>query len=164
MKYKILNTRAPRVDAIDKVTGKAIYTDDMSLPMMLRCAVLHSPLAHAKILNIDASRAVKLPGVKAVITGKDVSTVKYGVSPARYDETILCTDKVRYVGDEIAAVAAVDIDTALEAISLINVDYEELPPVLDGIKAMEEGQPQIHEKYERNICAQVHWNFGDCDC
>lgn len=163
MKYKILNTRTPRVDAIDKVTGKAIYTDDMSLPMMLRCAVLHSPLAHAKILNIDTCRAAKLPGVKAIITGKDVSSVKYGVSPARYDETILCTDKVRYVGDEIAAVAAVDIDTALEAISLIDVDYEELPPVLDCIKAMEEGQPQIHEKYERNICAQVHWNFGDCD-
>jgi len=163
MTYKILNTRAPRVDAVDKVTGKAQYTDDLSRPGMLRCAILHSPLAHARILNIDTSRAERLPGVKMIITGKDAGTIEYGVSPARYDENILALDRVRYVGDEVAAVAAVDIDTALEAVSLIDVDYDELPPVLDGIRAMEEGQPRIHEKYERNICAEVHWNFGDCD-
>ena len=163
MPYSILNTRAPRVDAVDKVTGRAIYTDDMSRPGMLRCAILHSPLAHARILNMDVSRALKLPGVKAVITGKDAGTVRYGVSPARYDENILAVDKVRYVGDEVAAVAAVDLDTALEAVSLIDVDYEELPAVLDGLKAMEEGQPQIHEKYQRNVCAEVHWKFGDVD-
>ena len=163
MKYKILNTRAPRVDAVDKVTGKAVYTDDMSRPGMLRCAVLHSPLAHANILRVDISRAVKLRGVKAVITGKEAGSVRYGVSPARYDETILCTDKVRYVGDEIAAVAAIDQDTALEAVSLIDVDYEELPPVLDGRNAMQDGLSRIHEKYENNICAQVHWHFGDVD-
>jgi 4-hydroxybenzoyl-CoA reductase subunit alpha len=163
MPYSILNTRAPRVDAVDKVTGRAIYTDDMSRPGMLRCAILHSPLAHARILSVDVSRALKLPGVKAVITGKDASTVRYGVSPARYDESILAVDKVRYVGDEVAAVAAVDLDTALEAVSLLDVDYEELPAVLDGLKAMEEGQPQIHDKYLRNVCAEVHWKFGDVD-
>ncbi len=163
MPYKILNTRAPRVDAVDKVTGKAVFTDDLKKPGMLRCAILHSPLAHAKILKIDTSRAEKLPGVKAVITGRDAGTINYGVSPARYDENILCLDKVRCVGDEIAAVAAVDMDTALEAVELIDVEYEELPPVLNGLEAMIEGQPQIHDKYERNICAQVHWKFGDCD-
>ncbi|HHE46681.1 MAG TPA: 4-hydroxybenzoyl-CoA reductase, partial [Bacteroidetes bacterium] len=163
MTYKILNTRAPRVDAVDKVTGKAQYTDDLSRPGTLRCAILHSPIAHGRILNIDTSRAEKLPGVKAVVTGKDAGDIRYGVSPARYDETILCTDKVRYVGDEVAAVAAVDLDTALEAVSLIVVDYDELPPVLDGSKAMDEEQPQIHEKYKRNICAEVHWKFGDVD-
>jgi len=163
MTYKILNTRVPRVDAVDKVTGKAQYTDDLSRPGMLRCAILHSPIAHGKILNIDTSRALKLPGVKAIVTGKEAGSIKYGVSPARYDENILALDRVRYVGDEVAAVAAVDIDTALEAVSLIDVDYEELPPVLDGLKAMEDDQPQLHEKYKNNVCAQVHWNFGDCD-
>jgi len=161
MSYKILNTRAPRVDAVDKVTGKAQYTDDLSRPGMLYCAILHSPIAHGKILNIDTSKAQKLPGVRAIITGKETGDIMFGVSPARYDETILCIDKVRYVGDEVAAVAATDIDSALEAVSLIEVDYDELPPVLDGLRAMEEGVPQIHEKYRRNICAQVHWNFGD---
>lgn len=163
MSYKILNSRAPRVDAVDKVTGKAQYTDDLTRPGMLRCAILHSPIAHGKILHIDTSRALKLPGVKGIVTGKEAGTIRYGVSPARYDENILALDRVRYVGDEVAAVAAVDIDTALEAVSLIDVDYEEFPPVLDGWTAMEEGQPQLHEKYKNNVCAQVHWNFGDCD-
>lgn len=113
--YRILNTRAPRVDAWDKVTGKAQYTDDLKRPGMLYGAILHSPIGHGKILNIDTSRAENLPGVKAVITWKDVGTQPYGVSPARYDETIFCFDKVRYVGDEIAAVAAIDPDIAREA-------------------------------------------------
>ncbi|MBT3232292.1 MAG: molybdopterin-dependent oxidoreductase [Calditrichaeota bacterium] len=163
MSYKILNTRVPRVDAVDKATGKAVYTDDLKRPGMLRCAILHSPLAHGKILKIDTSKAMALPGVKAIITGKEAGTVKYGVSPARYDENVLCLDKVRYVGDEIAAVAAIDQDTALEAVSLIEVDFEEIPPVLDGFNAMEEGLPQLHEKYKKNKCAEVHWDFGDCD-
>ena len=108
--YRILNTRAPRVDAIDKVTGKAVYTDDLKKPGMLYAAILHSPIAHAKILNIDTSLAEKLPGVKSVVTWKDAGTEPYGVSPARYDETIFCSDRVRYIGDEIAAVAAVDAE------------------------------------------------------
>jgi len=162
-KYRILNTRAPRVDAKDKATGKALYTDDLNRPNMLKAALLHSPLAHARILNIDTSRAQRLPGVKAVVTYREAGTTPYGVSPARYDETIFCHDKVRYVGDEIAAVAAVDLDTALEAVSLIKVDFEELPIVLDGRTAIDEGQPRLHEMYDNNICAQVHWNFGDIE-
>ena len=97
---------------------------------MLYGALLQSPVAHAKILNIDPSEAKKFPGVKAVVTAKEAGMIKYGVSPARYDETFFCSDKVRYVGDEIAAVAAVDIETAEKAISLIKVEYEELPAVL----------------------------------
>lgn len=162
-KYRILNTRAPRVDAADKVTGKALFTDDLKRSGLLTVAVLHSPLAHARILNIDTSRAESLPGVKAVVTHREAGTRPYGVSPARYDETIFCHDKVRYVGDEIAAVAAIDLDTALEAVSLIKVDFEELPLVLDGRTAMEEGQPQLHEMYKNNICAEVHWHFGDIE-
>jgi len=82
-KYRILNTRAPRVDAIDKSTGKAVYTDDLKRPNMLTAALLHSPLAHARILNIDTSRAERLPGVKAVVTYREAGTTPYGVSPAR---------------------------------------------------------------------------------
>ncbi|UCD64870.1 MAG: molybdopterin-dependent oxidoreductase, partial [Candidatus Zixiibacteriota bacterium] len=162
-KYRILNTRAPRVDAVDKVTGKALYTDDLNRPDMLTGAILHSPLAHARILSIDTSRAERLPGVKAIVTYREAGTTPYGVSPARYDETIFCHDRVRYVGDEIAAVAAVDLDTALEAVKLIKVDFEELPLVLDGRTAMDDGQPQLHEMYKRNICARVNWHFGDIE-
>ncbi len=161
--YRILNTRAPRVDAPDKVMGKVPYTDDLRRPGMLTAAILHSPLAHARILDIDTSRAERLPGVRAVVTHREAGVTPYGVSPARYDETIFCHDRVRYVGDEIAAVAAIDLDTALEAVNLIKVDFEELPVVLEGRAAMDEGQPQLHEMYKRNICAQVHWHFGDIE-
>ena len=130
---------------------------------MLYAAILQSPIAHGKILNIDTSRAKKLPGVKGIITAKEAGLVKYGVSPARYDETLFCHDKVRYVGDEIAAVAAVDLPTALEAVDLIKVDYEELPAVLDMFEAMKEGAPQIHDEFPGNINAEVHQEFGDTE-
>ena len=161
--YAVLNSRAPRVDAFDKVTGRAVYTDDMKLPGMLRGAILHSPLAHARIVSIDTSEAEKLPGVKAVITHKDTPGIPFGVSPARYDEQIFCSDKVRYVGDEIAAVAAESYETARNALNLIKVEFEELPPVLDGRRAMDEDVPQIHDKYPRNLVQEVHWKFGDVE-
>ncbi|MBU3914997.1 molybdopterin-dependent oxidoreductase, partial [bacterium] len=122
-----------------------------------------SPHAHAKILNIDTSEAKKLPGVKSVVTAKDAGLIPYGVSPARYDETMFCHDKVRYVGDEIAAVAAVDLATALRAIELIKVDYEELPAVFTIEEAMAEGAPVLHDKYPGNVCAEVHHEFGDVE-
>jgi len=159
--FDVLNSRAPRLDAPDKATGRAIYTEDLNRPGQLYGAILQSPLAHARILNIDATRAERHPGVKAVITARDVGLTRYGVSPARYDETLFAHDKVRYVGDEIAAVAAVDLETALEAIELIKVDFEELPAVFDPHQAMTEGAPQLHEDYPRNICAEVHQEFGD---
>ncbi len=161
--YCVINRRVPRLDAPDKATGRATYVDDMTLPGMLYGALLQSPLAHARILNIDTSRAEKLPGVKAVVTAEEADVVRYGVSPARYDETLFCRDKVRYVGDEIAAVAAVDLETALEAVSLIRVDYEELPAVFTPEEAMAEGAPLIHENHPRNICAEVHQEFGDVE-
>jgi len=161
--YRVLNTRAPKVDAFDKVTGRAVYTDDMTVPGALRGAILHSPVAHARIAHLDVSKARALPGVAAVITAAEAGDVKYGVSPARYDETVLASDKVRYVGDEVAAVAAVDLDTALEALSRIEVEYEELPAVLDAHEAMAQGAAQLHEEYRGNVCAQVHQHFGDVD-
>ena len=161
--YNVINTRAPRVDAPDKATGRAVYTDDLQFSNLLYGAMVQSPLAHGRIKNIDISKAQKLPGVKAVVTAKDVEIIPYGVSPARYDETIFAVDKVRYVGDEVAAVAAVDWETAQEAATLIKVDYEELPAVFDPFEAVAEGAPQVHETYPRNLCGEVHQEFGDVE-
>ena len=161
--YRVLNTRAPRVDGPAKATGQAKYADDFKMPGMLYTAILQSPVAHARIVHIDTSKAKKLPGVKAVVTSKEAGLIKYGVSPARYDETLFAHDKVRYVGDEIAAVAAFDQDTAQEALSLIKVDYEELPAVFDMFEAMKEGAPQIHDEFPGNMNAEVHQEFGDTE-
>ena len=141
-KYSTVNSRAPRIDAPDKVTGAAKFINDFNMPGQLYGAMLQSPLAHARIVNIDTSKAKKLPGVKAVITAKEAGSVKYGVSPARYDETVFCIDKVRYIGDEIAMLAAVDRQTALEAVSLIDVEYEELPAILSIEDAIWRAVPQ----------------------
>ncbi len=161
--YNVINTRAPRVDAPDKATGRAVYTDDLQFSNLLYGAMVQSPLAHGRIKNIDISKAQKLPGVKAVVTAKDLEIIPYGVSPARYDETIFAVDKVRYVGDEVAAVAAIDWETAQEAASLIKVDYEELPAVFDPFEAVAEGAPLVHEAYPRNLCGEVHQEFGDVE-
>lgn len=161
--YSVINRRAPRLDAPDKATGRATYIDDMTLPGMLYGALLQSPIAHGRILNIDTSAARRLPGVKAVVTAEDAGFIKYGVSPARYDENVFCHDRVRHVGDDVAAVAAVDLETAIEAVSLIKVDYEELPPLLTVEDAMAEGAPQLHDKYPGNICGEVHQEFGDVE-
>ncbi len=163
MTYHVINRRTPRLDAPDKATGRAVYIDDMTMPGMLYGALVQSPLAHARILNIDTSRARALPGVKAVVTAEDADRVHYGVSPARYDETVFCYDRVRHVGDDVAAVAAVDRETALEAASFVRVEYEELPAVFTPEEAMADGAPQLHDKYPRNVCAEVHQEFGDVE-
>jgi len=153
----------PRVDAVDKVTGRAQYTGDLSLPNMIHGKILGSPIAHGLIKRIDVSKAEALPGVIAVITGKDVTDTTYGVSPARYDEHVLAKDKVRHVGDEVAAVAAIDERTAERALSLIEVEYDELPAVLDPAAAVADGAPQLHERYKNNINTLVDHEFGDLD-
>lgn len=161
--FDIISTRANRIDGPDKATGKAIFTDDLSRPGMLYGALLQSPHAHAKILAIDTSEAEKLPGVKSVITAREAGSVKYGVSPARYDETVFAVDKVRYVGDEIAAVAAVSLGIALKAVELIRVEYEVLPAVFTVEDAVEEDAPQLHDDFPGNLCAEVHQEFGDVE-
>jgi CO/xanthine dehydrogenase Mo-binding subunit len=161
--FSVVGGRGPRLDAADKVTGRALYTDDLTRPGMLHGAILHSPVAHARIKNIDTSKAERLPGVKAVLTAKNTPDIPFGVSPARYDETVLAIDTVRYVGDEVAAVAAVDLETAHQALALIDVDYEELPAVLDADAAMADGAPQLHEMYAGNVCAKVEQDFGDIE-
>jgi 4-hydroxybenzoyl-CoA reductase alpha subunit len=161
--YHTVNSRVPRVDARSKATGEARYTADLSMPGMLYGALVQSPVAHARILNIDISRAKRVPGVKDIVTSKEAGTVRYGVSPARYDETVFCVDKVRYVGDEIAAVAAVDPETAQEAASLIRVEYEPLPALLDIESAMSDGAVLVHDDFPGNIGAEVHQEFGNVE-
>ena len=161
--YAVLNTSPVRKGVPEKATGQAKYTGDITLPNMLYGAILHSPLAHARILHIDATKAKKLPGVKAVLTTKEVSNIKFGHSPARFDETALAVDKVRHVGDEVAAVAAVDEQTAREALELIKVDYEELPVILNAVDALADGAPLIHAEYPRNICQEVHNEVGNTE-
>ncbi|MCF8032909.1 MAG: molybdopterin-dependent oxidoreductase [Desulfarculaceae bacterium] len=159
--YTVVGSRARRLDGPEKVTGKAVYLDDMQFKGMLHGAILQSPHAHARIKSIDTSAAEALPGVKAVLTAGNVPDTKYGVSPARYDENILAIDRVRYVGDEVAAVAAVDLETAHQALELIKVEYEPLPFVLDIDQATAEGAPQLHQEYLGNLTAEVHQEFGE---
>ncbi len=153
-----------RYDAPDKVTGRARYTGDIRLPDMLHGKILGSRVAHGIIRRIDTARARELPGVLAVITGRDVPDTWYGVSPARYDEQILAKERVRYVGDEVAAVAAVDEETAERALQLIEVEYEELPAVFDPEEAMQPDAPLVHPehpRFARNVNTKVEWHFGD---
>ena len=162
-KYSVIGKSVPKIDSRVKVTGQAKYTGDLRFPNMLVGKILTSPHAHARILSIDTSEAEKLPGVKAVITHKDVPTLKYGISPARWDENILCIDKVRFVGDKVAAVAALDEDTVYKALKLIKVEYEILPAVFDPIEALKEGAPQVHAEYKGNVNTEIHQNFGNVE-
>lgn len=160
--YSVVGKRLPRLEGVSKATGEAFYTDDLVLPRMLYGKILRSPLPHARILNIDASKALSLPGVKAVITGKDTKGAKYGVYARSSDQQCLATEKVRYIGDEVAAVAAVDEETAMEALNLIRVDYKELPAVFDPEEAMQPRAPLIHQ-VERNIAGKTSLNYGDAE-
>ena len=132
--YSVIGKSLPRVDGIVKATGEAKYTDDMALPGMLYGKILRSPYPHARILHIDTTRAERLPGVKAIFTGRDTDGIRIAfVDNPRYpaDGYILAIDKVRYIGEEVAAVAATEEDIAEEALDLIQVEYEPLPAVFD---------------------------------
>ncbi|MEL7568691.1 MAG: molybdopterin cofactor-binding domain-containing protein, partial [Dehalobacterium sp.] len=159
-KYQVIGHSVPRIDAREKITGKAIFASDFKLPGMLYGKVLRSPYPHARILNIDTSAAERLPGVKTVVTAKDTLQVKYG--PMIPDEQVLAVDKVRYIGDEIAIVAAVDEDTAEEALQLIKVEYDLLPAVFDPELAILEGAPLVHEA-ARNLAVSFTVNQGDVE-
>jgi CO/xanthine dehydrogenase Mo-binding subunit len=139
-----IGKRIPKMDAGEKVTGKAIYIHDLKVPGMLYGKILYSPHPHAKILNIDTSDAEKLPGVKAVLTGYNTPSIKFGFYK---DNTPLKANKVRSCRDEVAAVAAIDPDIAEEALNLIKVEYEILQAVFDPEEAMKEGAPLIHEEH-----------------
>jgi CO/xanthine dehydrogenase Mo-binding subunit len=154
----------PRVDGKSKLTGQAKFTTDVVLPGMLHGKLLRSPLPHAKILSIDTSKAEKLPGVAAVITGKDTWGIRYGfVDTPNYpaEERPIAEDKVRFIGETVAAVVAVDPDIAEDALDLIEVDYDPLPAVFDPEEALKDGAPQIHGEITRTTsCAWEDWGVA----
>lgn len=161
--FTVIGKRLPQADAPAKSRGQANYVADLSMPGMLYGAILRSPHPHARIVNIDCSNALRLKGVRSVITGKDTRGRRYGIMPDTADEMALAIDKVRYIGEAIAAVAAADEDTAGEALELIRVEYDPLPPVLDPTDALKEGAPQVHEQAPGNISCEVNWSFGDME-
>ncbi|HLG74358.1 MAG TPA: xanthine dehydrogenase family protein molybdopterin-binding subunit [Chloroflexota bacterium] len=157
----VVGHNVPRVDAIEKVTGTAQYVADVRLPGMLEGRILRSPYPHARIRSVDTSRAERLPGVIAVVTGEDTPKRKWG--SFQKDQYPLAVDKVRYVGDEVAAVAAIDEATAEEALSLIDVDYELLPAVFDPEEAMRPNAPLIHDDKPGNLALHFVVVRGDPD-
>jgi len=161
--YSIVGKRVPRIDSVPKVKGDMKYSADLYLPGMLYAKVLRSPYAHAKILNIDTTRAEKLPGVRAIITGKDALPYKWGVFAYTRDMQFLPTDKARFFGQEVAAVAAIDEEIAQEAVDLIKVEWEPLPYVLDPEEALLDGAPQLHEDKPGNVSVRIFVNEGNVE-
>ena len=161
MDFEVIGKNVPNLSAPSKAQGRSKYLDDIKLQDMLYCKVLRSPYPHAKILNIDASRAKSHPGVKAVISGYDIPPVKWGNTHQGFDQYTLAIDKVRYMGDHVAAVAAIDEETAEEALDLIKVDYEPLPAVFDTLESMKSGAPQIHEDKPGNIANHILKEYGE---
>jgi len=158
--YSVIGRPLPQIDARERAAGTAEFVSDIKLPGMLQGRILRSPHPHARIMHIDTSKARRLRGVKAVITAEDTPKIPFG--PRTDDWMILAVDKVRFIGDEVAGVAAVDEDTADEALSLIQVEYEPLPAVFDPIEAMQPGAPLIHNK-ERNIVSEFGLSKGDIE-
>ncbi len=166
----------PKVDAVKLAAGKPVYTDDLEMPGMLYAAMLTSPHAHARIVDIDTRKAEALPGVHAVLTYKNVPRVKYASggqsypNPKPYDQVSL-DNKVRHVGDRVAVVAAETPEIAHEALKLIDVEYEVLPAVFDPEEAMQPGAPLVHDEPDttdihdasRNIVHHIHAQVGDAD-
>jgi 4-hydroxybenzoyl-CoA reductase alpha subunit len=162
----IIGASLPRLDARHKVTGQAVYTDDLKFSGMLYGALLRSPIPHGRIKRIDVSAAKALPGVRDVIVGADTPRIKYGnwrLVPSSQDELPLAVDKVRFVGDEVAAVAARDPYTARRALELIEVEYEPLPGLFTVEDATAEGAPLIHEESEGNVSLVRKIEYGDID-
>jgi 4-hydroxybenzoyl-CoA reductase subunit alpha len=161
--FAVIGKRNRKVEGLAKATGRAVYADDIVLPRMLHAKLLRSPHAHARIRGIDAAAALALPGVHAIVTGKDLPEY-YGIIPWTQDEQALCEEKTRYVGDAVAAVAADSELFAEEALRLIRVEYEPLPAVMDIDAALAHPEWKVNEKArEGNISKQVHLAFGDLE-
>ncbi len=143
--YVLLGKRIPKPDAINRVTGRMVYADDMTLPGVLAGKILGSPVAHGRIRRLDVSKAARLPGVRAVVTAQDAPIIRYGGIVR--DKLIFATDVVRYHGDPIAAVAADNVDIAEEALHLIDVEIEALPALIDPKEAAH-SSTMIHEGWE----------------
>ena len=160
---KVVGKPFRKVDARAKCTGQTKFADDIVLPRMLFCKILRTHLPHALIKSVDVSKAIALPGVLAVITGKDLP-IPYGILPVSQDEHALCVDKVRFIGDPVAAVAAIDEDIAFDAMNLIEMEYEPLNTISSIDEAILIDEPRIHEYGdEGNIHKKVSLEFGNVD-
>jgi 4-hydroxybenzoyl-CoA reductase subunit alpha len=160
---KVIGKPFRKVDARAKCTGQTKFADDVVLPRMLFAKLLRSHVPHAFIKRIDVSKASRLPGVVAIITGRDLP-IPYGILPVSQDEHALCVEKVRFIGDPVAAVAAVDEDTAFDAMNLIEVEYEPLKPVATIEDALNITEPRIHEYGDGgNVHKKVSLEFGDME-
>ncbi len=170
----VIGAPVPRVEGAEKLTGRAIYASDVALPGTLWCRILRSPHAHARIVRIDTSRALLMPGVHAVLTGQDVQGRFVG--KALRDMPVLCWDRVRFIGDRVAAVAADTREAADAALDAIEVEYEELPAVFDPVAAMESDAPLLHSDIAgyagapptlatdlHNGCTRVTYGKGDVE-
>ncbi len=178
--FHVVNHSVPRRDGVAKVTGRALYVSDVSLPGMAYAKVLRSPYAHAKILSIDTSRAINRPGIFTVLTGNDLHGINPYYGHAVKDHPLLAIDKVRYIGEPVAAVVADNECVAFEALAFIDVKYEELKTALTPEEALAKGAPLLHErKFEAgalrgfegevtagrgtNICQEAHIKWGDVE-
>ncbi|MDH4044637.1 MAG: molybdopterin-dependent oxidoreductase [Gemmatimonadota bacterium] len=160
---RVVGTAHRRIDAVGKVTGRTQYADDLALPRMLHAKLLRSPHAHARIAQVDVSRALALDGVHAVLTGADLPT-PFGILPVSQDEHALCPDRVRFVGDPVAAVAATTEEIAAAAVDLIAVEYEPLSVVGDPAEAIAGDAPLIHDYGDAgNLHKLVNLEFGDVE-
>ncbi|MGH7548297.1 MAG: xanthine dehydrogenase family protein molybdopterin-binding subunit [Gemmatimonadales bacterium] len=160
---RVVGRALRKVDATAKVTGATKFADDLFLPRMLYARLLRSPHPHARILRIDTAKAAALPGVKAVLTGKDLP-IPFGILPVSQDEHALAPDKVRFVGDPVAAVAAVSEEVATAALDLIDVTYEPLRPITDALDAVEHPEPRIHDYGDGgNLHKLINLEFGDVE-
>src|SRR5947209_11116592 len=160
---RVVGRPVRKVDGLAKCAGLVKFADDIVLPRMLFCKIHRAPLPHARIVRVDASKAARMPGVIAVLTGKDLP-IPFGILPVSQDEHALCLDTVRFVGDPVAAVAAIDEDVAFDAMNLIEVEYEPL----QTITSIEEGvmidEPRIHEYGDGgNVHKKVSLEFGEVE-
>src|SRR5207249_8838835 len=173
----VVNHSLPREDGVAKVTGRAVFTGDIHLQGMAYAKLLRSPFAHAHILSVDTLKALRQPGVIAVLSGNDLQGIDPYYGHAVKDHPLLAIGKVRFLGEPVAAVVAEDERSAYEAIESIRVEYEELPVVLDVDSALAHGAPLVHEMAYRtggfrgfddpastqvtNICQRIHLEWGD---
>jgi len=161
--YRIIGKSPVKVDGLAKCTGQTRYADDLAFPRMLWCKLLRSDVAHARIRSIDTSAAEAMPGVVAVLVGSELPT-PFGILPVSEDEHALCLDRVRFVGDPVAAVAALDEDTAFEAVKAIRVDYESLDPIFDPADAIRNETEPMHDYGDDgNVHKRVSMQFGDLE-
>jgi CO/xanthine dehydrogenase Mo-binding subunit len=162
--FSVVGQSVPRVDGVAKVTGDAKYVADLQIPGMIEGKFLRSPYAHARIRSIDTQEAEALPGVVAVLTSKDLDDIGHFMGRGKNkDQPIIATGRVIFAGQPVAAVAAIDRATAEEALSHIQVDYEELPAVITVDEATAAGAPRLHDFAEKNICAHHELLKGDVE-